>query len=228
MNPRSRSILGALLALLLIPFVVGILACLPVPIGNPEHSKIDPYFSGLWVQEAGPGLAISNFEPYDERTWLLAQVGIERVDECPGDPADPAPVDYASLLAVVEKDSRDCYAGANAQLYKAWLSELGGQRFMTWELKGLPPMKEEQEHELYWFVSRVEMVDTDLLRLWLIDENFEGFEGKEETRKAYEEVVETNVGNTEMYVDDPWIFRRAEDIHGDFLEECFSDVISHD
>ena len=72
MNSRSRSVLGAALAIFLIPAVFGVLACLPVPIGDPERSEIDPYFSGLWVHEFSGGLMVANFEPYDRRTWLLA------------------------------------------------------------------------------------------------------------------------------------------------------------
>lgn len=226
MNSRGRSVLGAAIAILLIPAVIGLLACLPVPIGDPERSEIDPYFSGLWVHDIGNDLMVANFEPYDKRTWLLATIDIERTDECTGDPPDTMPDSYAALVAAVEQHGEDCYAGEAAQLYKVWLSELGGQRFMTWELRGLPPLTDEDE--LYWFVSRVEKVDADNLKLWVIDEGFEGFEDVEETRQAYEAVVKENTGNVEMYMDDPWGFQRVRESHEDVMKEIIFDVISHD
>lgn len=228
MNSRNRSVLGALIALLLVPVIMGILACLPVPIGDPERSRIEPYFSGLWIVSFSGDLQVANFEPYDARTWLLATVGIERTDECPGDPSETRPDSYATFIAAVEKNGRDCYEGQVAQLYKVWLSELGGQWFMTWELRGLPPLKEDKQDELYWFVSRVEKVDAGNLKLWVIDEGFEGFEEVEEARQAYETVVQENVGNDEMYLDDPWVFQRVQHDHEDLLEGIINDVISHD
>ena len=229
MNSRTRSVLGAAIAILLIPAVIGILACLPVPIGDPERSEIDPYFSGLWVHDIGGAVLVANFEPYDKRTWLLAQIGIERTDDCTGDPPDTMPESYAALVGEVEKHGEDCYAGEVAQLYKVWLSELGGQWFMTWELRGLPPL--EEKDELYWYVSRVEKVDADNLMLWVIDKDFEEFEeiqDSEGARQAYEAVIGENVGNDEMYMDDPWAFQRVQEGHEDLMKGIINDVISHD
>ena len=46
MNPRYRSFSGALIAIFAVPVFLGLTACLPtfpVPVGNPEKSRIDPY-----------------------------------------------------------------------------------------------------------------------------------------------------------------------------------------
>jgi len=71
-------------------------------------------------------------------------------------------------------------------------------------------------------------VDADNLKLWVIDEGFEGFEDAEETRRAYEAVVKVNVGNDEMYMDEPWGFQRVQESHEDVMNGIIYDVISHD
>jgi hypothetical protein len=74
MNSRSRSLSGAALMLLIVPIFAGLLACMPVPIGDPERSRIDPDLTGVWaVIASGESFDESGFyvfEPYDKRTWL--------------------------------------------------------------------------------------------------------------------------------------------------------------
>ena len=107
MNKTLRSATGGLLALLLVPFIVGLLACMPVPIGDPERSRVDPKISGIWVAEKeDKGAAYYAFEPFDKRTWLLTGV---RTEENEG----------------------------KVVLYKVWLTRLGGEQFMVWEPKAV-------------------------------------------------------------------------------------------
>ena len=58
---RSRA--GFLLTLALLPLLVGVWACFPVPVGDPEKSRIDPSMSGLWLGEE----ALIVLDPYDKR-----------------------------------------------------------------------------------------------------------------------------------------------------------------
>ena len=71
MKPRIRSASGAVLMLAIIPAIVGLLACMPVPIGDPERSRIDPEITGAWVWLNDGDSSFFVFEPYDKRTWLL-------------------------------------------------------------------------------------------------------------------------------------------------------------
>jgi hypothetical protein len=75
-----RSISGAVLMLMIIPVVEGLLACMPVPIGNPERSRIDPEISGMWVSEGESEIDLYLFQPYDKRTWLTVTIGRDKVD----------------------------------------------------------------------------------------------------------------------------------------------------
>ena len=55
---------------------------MPVPIGDPEKSRIDPDLSGMWLLLMGDlAPAVALFEPYDKRTWLIAQFPITVKEE---------------------------------------------------------------------------------------------------------------------------------------------------
>lgn len=104
MRPATRSTAGAILALAIIPFVIGLLACMPVPIGNPERSRIVPEINGVWSATSDGDEAFYAFEPWDKRTWIVTGVSAGEDDE------DPSIV-----------------------VYKVWRSKHGGEWFMTWE-----------------------------------------------------------------------------------------------
>ena len=86
MTPRNRSLTGAVIAVLVLPVFAGLLACIPsfpVPIGNPEKSRIDPDISGMWLADAEDQILVYLFEPFDKRTWLISAVEvIEDLDNC--------------------------------------------------------------------------------------------------------------------------------------------------
>jgi hypothetical protein len=78
---RRRSRSGLLVAVLMLPMLLGVMGCfeLPAPIGNPEKSRIDPAMNGVWLAESGEleGLLMI-FEPYDKRTWLVRWAILEK------------------------------------------------------------------------------------------------------------------------------------------------------
>ena len=101
MKPTTRSISGAVLMLAIIPAIIGILACMPVPIGNPERSRIDPEISGVWVWLDSDDDAFYAFEPYDKRTWLLTGIPIEE-----GKDADFSDYDLDEYDDLVQSDGK--------------------------------------------------------------------------------------------------------------------------
>lgn len=89
---RSRA--GLLIVVILLPLLLGVLACIPpmpVPLGNPENSAIDPALSGAWVlSENGDvamdqGLQVMVLDPYDKRTWLLSFITLDPVGVPPAE-----------------------------------------------------------------------------------------------------------------------------------------------
>ena len=201
MTPKSRSLSGAALALVLIPIFAGLLACMPVPIGNPERSRIDPELSGVWtvLQSEGSGSEAIFYiiEPYDKRTWLVTGGAMGA-----GEDSDLSNYDLASYsgfaeLAAAEPVSKNSIYLDEMVVYKAWLKKLGGEIFMTWEPKiylddgiAMPDT---------WMVYRVEKDGPDKIRMHLLDGESDLFDDVEKTRRAYEKVIGKNALNPELY-----------------------------
>ena len=49
MSSYARRLAGLVLMLGMIPVFVGLMACIPVPLGDPESSRIDPDLNGTWI-----------------------------------------------------------------------------------------------------------------------------------------------------------------------------------
>ena len=190
MTPKTRSYSGAALMLVIIPIFAGLLACMPVPVGDPERSRIDPGLSGVWAMtEDGAEGGSYLFRPYDKRTWLV--VGVEASG--PG----------------------------TAQVYKAWVTKLGGEQFLNWEQAG-GFKKDGSVQSEYWYVFRVEKNGADEVILHMLDYEFSGFEDLpspdgydgnyvKDQRRSFERVIRKNVGNEDMYGDALTLRRLASD-----------------
>jgi len=224
MNPRIRSAGGAVLMLAIIPAIVGLLACMPVPIGDPERSRIDPEITGAWVWLNKDDSSFFVFEPYDKRTWLLTGFGIEYGDRRDNDTAYDL-TSYAGLTGLIENESigADGVTADEITLYKVWRTKLGGEWFMTWEPKGL--FDNESFVPELWYVFRVDRSDEKTLELTMLDGDL--FDGVEETRRAYERVIKKNARNPELYDDEETIrLLRVDTEHFDFVAELAAQVIS--
>lgn len=180
MKSNLRSFSGAVLMFAIIPIIAGLLACMPVPIGDPERSRIDPELSGVWAMtEEGKDSGLYMFRPYDKRTWLV--IGVEES----GEAFEPAAV------------------------YKAWLTKLGGEKFMTWEMAGGVDAKGSFSPE-FWYVFRVDKDNANLVKLRLLNYEYDGFESipgpddyegnyVKDMRRKFERVIKKNVDDEEMY-----------------------------
>ncbi len=206
MNSRLRSLGGAALMLLLIPIFAGLLACMPVPIGDPERSRIDPDMTGIWVliqsdeSDSEPGFYV--FEPYDKRTWLLTGIGLVEGEHVDLDEYDfSSYAGYEELASNEEVHEEHVYAD-QLVLYKAWLTKLARKPFLTWEPIGQADSLEE-DPEL-WFVHQVGRPDEETMVLRMVDGEAEPFEDIDETRRAYERALK-------KHVDDPVIYGGPDD-----------------
>ena len=224
MKPTTRSISGAVLMLAIIPAIIGILACMPVPIGDPERSRIDPEISGVWVWLDSGNTTFYAFEPYDKRTWLLTGVPVEE-----GKDADFSGYDldeYDDLVQLMEKEpiGDDGATASGVILYKAWLTKLGGVWFMTWEPKAV--FDNESFSPELWYVFRVDRPDDNTLDLTMLDEDL--FDGIKETRRAYERVIKKNAKNEQLYYDESNRLKRVKPEHLEFFEDLAGEVIEYD
>jgi hypothetical protein len=202
--------------LLLLPLFLGLVACLPsfpVPVGDPEKSRIDPYISGIWVSTWDDGKAVLVFEPYDKRTWLLSITDISAEPENCEVAEDNAASDqetlelssYEELIADIAKLGKDCYELEYApRAWKIWRTKLGGVWFMTWEplgqfdaKKGFAPKE--------WDVRGIDKSSPNQLNLRLISDQNDAWDGIDEedlTRRRVEKIIRKNARDPNFFEED--------------------------
>ena len=218
MKPRNRSLTGAMIAVFVLPVFAGLLACLPVPIGDPEKSRIDPELSGMWVS-IWDDQFVSLFEPYDRRTWLQTMFEVnsgkedcewqDDTDDVDNNDIDAIDWTYDMVIREMGPLESGCLESDSLVLFKVWRKKLGGQWFMIWEPKGVFDYEDEFDTE-EWLVFRIDKRDPGKLFLWVVNEGYDGFDDVDETRKAYERVIKKNVDDPELYAEEPWIFWRVQ------------------
>ena len=267
MKPIYRSMTGLGIAVILLPVVISLVACipvLPVPIGNPEKSRVDPEMAGVWFDVLEENLWL--IEPYDRRTYLITLYDFEPVDclvppgespdeeeegiaaqdateesmvaatagtETDGDAdsgaeieieeiivdrpyrpdgydgeldADAALTWYKNFMIAVRQDCEGMATGR--EVHKAWLTRLGGRDFLTVELTGVFDAEGSFEIE-GWFVWRITKLSAASIAIDLVNDEFEGFKGIDETRKAFESVIRKQADNPDLTIDDPRLLIRV-------------------
>ncbi len=204
MDKIYRRLGGIVLALIMIPAFIGLLACMPVPIGDPERSKIDDDLTGVWISVMDDEATLLIYEQYDKRTWLVRQYEIGgRYDK----PATE--LSYAEVMAVVDTEDLD---KESFEVYKAWRTKLGKHWFVVWEVMGeIPGYGSESGDEKFWYVWRIEKLDADRIRMYMVDPDYDGFEDIEgfdpdeedrnvrKVRRAAEKVIKRNIDDPDLY-----------------------------
>lgn len=238
MTKNIRSISGAVLMLMIIPIFAGLLACMPVPIGDPERSRIDPDLSGPWVLDEGNDANLYLFQPYDRRTWLVVGAQIEKGSEVEIDDLDIESAEDAFAVLRKYPIGDDGITSPTTIAFKAWLTKLGGEQFMTWEPVG--GMKSDGSFSPeYWFVFKVVKESEDKVSLYLLDPNYEGFaditrpkdyEGDDypkAMRRTWERAIRKFAKDNELY-GDPWTMHRVPRADVEKAAELLQEVIEFD
>ncbi len=231
MTPTQRSFTGAVLALLTVPVVVGLMACLPVPVGDPERSEIDNDMSGVYADWTDTG-SFTIFEPFDTRTWLVTDLTIGRQPGArEGCDEQVVPDNFAAFMARIDAEGVGCFAGTKLEVYKAWRSKQGRGWFLTLEPKALLVPDEGTEDVFdagLWIVYRIEDQDAGGLSLRRIDADFDGFDGIKETRRAFEKVIRKHIDSDELYDGESRKLMRVEDRDIEIVAGFLADLIDHD
>jgi len=239
MRNKIRSFSGAVLMLIVIPFFAGLLACMPVPIGDPERSRIDPSLSGPWVMDDGSDSNLYLFQPYDKRTWLVVGAQIEEGSEAEIDDLDikTAGDVFAALRTYSIGD--DGITSATTIAFKAWLTKLGGEQFMTWEPVGGMNADGSFMPE-YWFVYKVVKDTKDRVNLYVVNPEYEGFEGITtpddyegddyvgDMQRTWERALKKHAKDPELFSDDPWVMHRVPASAVEKAAKLFQEVIEFD
>lgn len=196
MNSIYRRLGGLAIALLMIPVLIGLLACLPVPIGDPERSRIDADISGVWIVPGDNIINVYLFEPYDKRTWYVE--GVASYGRLSDDAGDDGDITYEALIAEIGEQEPRSVDQERPVTFKAWLTRLGKNKFMTWQPLGFVLMEDDPD-EMFWYGFRIIKHAPDRFELRMIDSESELFEDVEETRRAYEKVIRKSADNLELY-----------------------------
>lgn len=176
MTPRQvRSTLGLLLALPLAALIAGTLACLPVPLGDPEKSKVDPKLTGYWLAEGdrkqddseGILYVVREFDP---RCYVV--IGLTYKQK--------TPVEAMSQMVT-----------------KAWLTSLGGKVFLT--ASPIQFLSPKEASPIAYFVGAVDIKDDTLTVRWLKGED-EPLKSLKTTAEA-ETLIAASVARNELYHD---------------------------
>lgn len=239
---RNRSMAGLTVSILILPLLLGVMACfvLPAPIGNPEKSRIDPALTGAWIGQADEGAWALVFEPYDKRTWLVTWLFLEeasaetRADGTGEDDAAPSAEKESDPDEATSADSADeevsvldlltdgQFVIENVSLYKGWLTRIKGERFMTWEPKMVLSSEDGMVPE-FWWITRIRKLDHNYLTLDYINSDY--FEDVE-TRSQAEKFIRRHIKDPELFMEEddfPEIYARISqedfDVLSDLLEE---------
>ncbi len=230
MRANIRSTSGALLMLVIIPLFAGLLACMPehVPLGDPERARIRPEMSGVWYTGDSDELLgqVVVLQPWDKRTWLIVNILVEQ-------PEDDELYDLATYDGLVrwlaDGRAQDEEVPLAAILYKAWLTKIGGETFMTWEIRGLP--NEDRSHDAglldpwWWWDFRVTGLDGDAMVLHLLDDDFPPLKEAPRTRRGWEKVIRKHAKDDALYLEDAASFRRIDPEHEDLLADLIAQTL---
>ena len=164
------------------------------------------------------------------QTWLLTTYLIEIDEElCSDEDFETTEVllTYDQIIVNFEGNPDSCFEVRANWIAKAWLTKLGGERFITLELKNY--YDGDLGYELdEWLVHRVDLISPDVLRLrWLgaDQDGFDNIDKSKATRRQYEKIIRKQPDNPEFYDSDPWDFHRVQsedmEIFTDLIERLF-------
>lgn len=238
MNARLRSASGALLMLLIIPIVAGLLACMPVPIGDPERSRVDPWFHGYWfLEEDGVIDGLYLFAPWDKRTWVLTGIEVEA-----GPDADLEDFEFDSaeeLFALLrEHGVGDHGITASATIvYKAWTTKLAGQPFMTWQ--GAAGSRDGGDFvPEFWWAWKYEIQDDNTVHLRIVNtdhdafddivkpDNYAGDDYHVRMRKTWERAIKKNIDDEDIYSEEYLVLRRVPPDMIELVEDLYHEFVA--
>lgn len=247
-KPIHRSLAGLAIAVISLPVFLSLLACLPVPVGDPEKSRIDPELTGIWLHMGeGEIPAVTLFEPYDKRTWLVTMHTVSDDGEgCAEDTDESSSPGYAYWVQLYEAAAGNCYEFDGSAIYKVWRTRMSDTWLMTWEPKGAFDENHGFGSE-YWLVFRSDRESGDRFTLTMIDAGHEAIEEVLESedlewlddadppydprklraaRRQVERVIRRHIDDESLFDDDEtWSLERIRPEHYDLFLDPLDNAI---
>jgi hypothetical protein len=161
---------------------LGLAGCLPFPLGDPEKSQVDEKLAGYWMTQDGESRELYGLFPFDQHTYVLEDLKIK-------------------------KDADKWQADGPAQVYKCWLTDIKGQRFLT-----LDPLQQHlpattDEKRIYPVVKL--MAEKDQILARSINTDFEPFKTVKSAADV-RAVIEKDLANPDMFNSQAQTFRRLD------------------
>jgi hypothetical protein len=155
--------------------VIGMLmlaSCLPVPLGDPGKARVESSYVGAWEWQDGAQTNVVTIRPYDEHTYFVDAMTIA------GSIEDPAP--------------------KSRSLYKAWLTKVKGETFITMQpVETLATLPTERPQPKYFIVAKLRL-EEGKLKAWGVDGNFKAVK-EAGTATALEQAIGENIGDGRMW-----------------------------
>ena len=163
-------LLPGLIAALVVSIIFGLVGCLPFPLGDPEKSQIDPKLGGFWSAGEGEDKEVVALFPFDQHTYVLEDVKFKKQDD-KWQPQGPP------------------------QIFKAWLTQMKGQRFMT--LEYLQQRLATSSDQKAYPVLRV-TIEKDGIQVRAVSSDFEPMK-KVKSGADVEAVISKELDNPDLY-----------------------------
>jgi hypothetical protein len=168
---------------LTISVLLALVGCLPFPLGDPEKSQVDSKLAGYWAatSDSGDEKELVALLPFDQHTYVLEDLKLKKQDD-KWQPQGPP------------------------QLFKAWLTKVRGQQFMTLEYlqQRLPGNTDQKVYPLLRLTTA-----TDGLQVRLVKSDFEPMKNAKSNADV-EAVISRELDNPDLYSGDGPKFRRLD------------------
>jgi hypothetical protein len=167
------------------PLVVVILAmtaCVKHPIGDPETSKVDPQYSGVWSKQGNDQKILLFMQPYDARTYLVSVL------------------EYVAEGDVLKPKGQQCMKG--------WLTSIGDSTFLTMEVLSHAYFAGIGEKPDY-YVAKLSLTD-GVLHWRLVDGHTLPAKSAQDSA-ALEKVIRENLDADALYVNETFAWAKCQD-----------------
>jgi hypothetical protein len=167
----------------LIVVILGLTACVRHPVGDPEQSKVDPAYDGVWsMKDADGERSLLFFRPYDTRTYFI-NIFSYRSD---GDRVTPT-------------QRMNC---------KGWLTAIGGATFLTMEPLNCEHFAGAGEKPPY-LVGKIGLVD-GTLRLHFVNGDQEPVKSANSSQ-ALEAAIAQSINSESLYGGEAAVLTKVDD-----------------
>jgi hypothetical protein len=173
----SRWVLTTFAALLVFVLV----GCLPFPLGDPEKSQIDPKLCGYWSATSDEQKEIVAMWPFDQHTYVMEDLKLKKEDG-KWQPQGPP------------------------QVFKAWLTPVKGQAFLT--LESLPQRLATSTDQKVYPVLRLTAA-TDGLLVRMVKAEFEPLK-KVKSGEEEAAIIARELDNPDLYGDEGMKFHKLD------------------